>query len=156
MKDGLLWGVPKKRRNVERRLKRRFGVENYPDCAPIIRPRNDIIICEQCGDHHEYYALCPTCYGKVKDETEKIREEMKCQTDPLLPKEKEILFQYQDEQTDQENWNHFKVINIDRPRPKWFSKNLLTRSTPFYDYKPKDVIMDIKDMIKDNNNSNKN
>lgn len=155
MNDGFLWGVPKKRRNIERRLKRRFGVENYPDNAPILRPRNDIIICEQCGDHHEYYAICPTCYRKVKDETEKIRNEIKSQTDPLLPKEKEICFQYQNEQTSEENLNRFKVITIDRPRPQWFTKNLLTRSTPFFDYKPKDIIMDIKDMIKENDNPDK-
>ncbi|XP_046909280.2 mitochondrial ribosomal protein L32 [Dermatophagoides farinae] len=166
MQDGLLWGVPKKRRTIEKRLKRRFGVENYPSDAKILRTRNDIIICERCGDHHEYYAICPTCYRKVKEETERMRDALREQTNPLQPKEKDVLFRFENEkyeQTSSSTSHHeeelkreFEIIDIDHPRPQWFSRNLMTKSTGSKNYDPKNVIIDPKDFITNNENNNKN
>ncbi|OTF83040.1 hypothetical protein BLA29_006843 [Euroglyphus maynei] len=154
MKDGILWGVPKKRRTAERRLARRFGVEKFPDSAKILRTRDDIILCERCGDHHEYYAICPTCYRKVKEETKQMLDALRKQTNPLQPKEKDVLFRFEDEK-DSETFtsqNEFQIIDIDHPRPQWFSRNLMTKSTGSANYNPKDVIMDPKDLISNTEN----
>ncbi|XP_075678110.1 mitochondrial ribosomal protein L32 isoform X2 [Dermatophagoides pteronyssinus] len=159
MQDGLLWGVPKKRRTAEKRLHRRFGVENYPDSAKILRTRNDLVVCERCGDHHEYYAICPTCYSKVKEETKRMQDQLRQQTNPLQPKEKDILFRYENEKNDesftsqqqqQQKNEFFQIIDIDHPRPQWFSRNLMIKSTGSTNYNPKDVIMDPKDLISNN------
>ncbi|UXI17835.1 polycomb group protein Psc-like [Sarcoptes scabiei] len=128
MSDGFLWGVPKKRRTAEVRVRRRFGVENFPDTAKILRPRNDLVICERCGDHHEYYAICYTCYKVIKEETDKIRETMRKQSDPMQPKEKEIFFKYETDKFEEKDRSRFQVIDIDRPRPQWFSRYLLSRT----------------------------
>ena len=158
MQDGLLWGVPKKRRTAEKRLHRRFGVENYPDSAKILRTRNDLVVCERCGDHHEYYAICPTCYSKVKEETKRMQDQLRQQTNPLQPKEKDILFRYENEKNDesftsqqqQQKNEFFQIIDIDHPRPQWFSRNLMIKSTGSTNYNPRDVIMDPKDLISNN------
>lgn len=126
MKDGLLWGVPKKRPTVERRLKKRFGIPRYPNTCGILRPRADLITCEQCGDHHESYTICRTCYTSVKEETEKLKKEIKAQINPLDPKEKEVHLKFENEE-DLEDEQKFRIIEIARPRPKWFTKNLLAK-----------------------------
>lgn len=136
MQDGILWGVPKKRPTVERRMHKRFGVENYPQYSPILRPRNDLVVCERCGDHHETFTICRTCYMEVKEETDKLKKEIKEQTDPLQPKERELLLRYEDDKPNETDdheelvaqQNKFQFIDVARPRPNWFSRNLMLKS----------------------------
>ena len=148
MQEGILWGVPKKRPTIERRLTKRFGVSKYPQTCPILRPRSDIVTCERCGDHHETYTICRTCYLEVKEETEKLKSEIKAQTSPLEPKEKEVFLKFENENTDnaEDELHKFRIIEIDRPRPKWFTPNLLAKNsrpvTP-----PRDVIINPEDTI---------
>lgn len=52
--DGMLWAVPKHRRTIERRLKRKF-VENNPE-RPHLNTR--LQVCSQCGNHKEVGILC--------------------------------------------------------------------------------------------------
>lgn len=128
MKEGMLWGVPKKRPTIERRLQKRFGVPRYPDNNRLLKTRSDLIICERCGDHHEAFSICRTCYIEVKTETEKIKGEIKAQTNPLEPKEKEVFLKFENENAN-EHVDNCRIIEIARPRPKWFTKNLLAKST---------------------------
>ncbi|XP_017480872.1 PREDICTED: 39S ribosomal protein L32, mitochondrial-like [Rhagoletis zephyria] len=128
MREGMLWGVPKKRPTIESRLRKRFGVPNYPQNTRLLKPRSDLVVCERCGDHHEVHTICRTCYIEVKTETEKIKGEIKEQTDPLEPKEKEVFLRFENENAN-EPVDKFRIIEISRPRPKWFTKNLLARST---------------------------
>lgn len=56
MEDGFLWAVPKTRRSVEVRTKRKYGaIEGY--CKTII-PKNDILSCIYCGHDYEKNHLC--------------------------------------------------------------------------------------------------
>lgn len=127
MRESILWGVPKKRVTIEQRLKKRFGVPNYPQCAPILRPRKDLVICERCGDHHESYTICHSCYLEVKEVTDEIKKQIKSETNPLEPKEKEILVKFQND--DRSESNDYRIVEIERARPQWWAKNLLTKST---------------------------
>lgn len=133
MRDSILWGCPKKKPTIERRLLKRFGVARYPNTCDVIRKRNDLVICERCGDHHESFSICRTCYLKVREETEAIKKSIKEQIDPLLPKTKEIHLQFQGEESDQTSSSgtereNLCIIEMDHPRPKWFSKNLTAKS----------------------------
>lgn len=62
--DGFLWAVPKHRRTIERRLKRRFG---SPGNWKIILPRNDLAVCKTCGHDHEIGVLCGKIFLKDLD-----------------------------------------------------------------------------------------
>lgn len=128
MQDGFLWGVPKKRVTIQKRLKKRFGLSEYPSDTRLVFARNDLVICERCGDHHESYAICRTCYHEVKEETEKIKKEIKNQIDPLEPKEQEVFLKFDNENVDDDDKKKFKIIEIERERPKWFTKNLMSKS----------------------------
>lgn len=125
MRDGILWGVPKKKPSLERRLRRRFGVPAYPQDCRILRPRFDLIICEQCGDHHEAHTICRTCYAEVRQETDQLKSEIRKQIDQLKPKEQEVIVRFKDDPNDQDP-KKFCIVEIERERPAWFPRNLLT------------------------------
>ena len=54
--EGILWGVPKHRRTIEKRLKRKFGHPEYH--WKLLKPRTNIITCHSCGHAHEAGILC--------------------------------------------------------------------------------------------------
>ena len=54
--DGFLLAVPKFRRTIEKKLKRKFGSPEY--VWKMIVPKNYIKVCQNCGHHHEKGRLC--------------------------------------------------------------------------------------------------
>lgn len=54
--DGILLAVPKFRRTIEKRWKRKFGSPEY--VWKMLVQRNDIKVCQECGHHHEKGRLC--------------------------------------------------------------------------------------------------
>uniref|UniRef100_A0A131Z6M2 Large subunit ribosomal protein L32 n=1 Tax=Rhipicephalus appendiculatus TaxID=34631 RepID=A0A131Z6M2_RHIAP len=60
------------------------------------------------------------CYGKVKQETEQLRDAI-AQRLKLEPVETEVVVSYQGEKKQ----GHCVVAEVDRPRPAWFTKNLM-------------------------------
>ncbi|XP_032776764.1 39S ribosomal protein L32, mitochondrial [Daphnia magna] len=127
--DGFLWGVPTCRRSAEKRMMRKYGAPNWHN--KLILPRKDIKTCGTCGHNHEAGRLCPNCYSKVKAETSVLQEKM-VQELGLDPIDKEIAIVYQGEKTqfDDEFFKGKRVVQMEKPRPKWFSKNLLQRCGP--------------------------
>lgn len=57
--DGFLLAVPKFRRTIEKRWKRRFGSPEY--VWKMLMPKTTIHVCHECGHHYERGRLC----GKV-------------------------------------------------------------------------------------------
>ena len=54
--DGILWAVPKHRRSVEKRLKRKYGCPEY--VVKTITPKTNLRVCNKCGHDHEVGVLC--------------------------------------------------------------------------------------------------
>ncbi|XP_046635367.1 39S ribosomal protein L32, mitochondrial-like [Daphnia pulicaria] len=125
--DGFLWGVPTCRRSAEKRMMRKYGSPQWHN--KLILPRKDIKVCGTCGHYHEEKCLCPNCYSKVKAETTILQEQMIKELG-INPVEKEVAIVYQGEknQFNDEFFKDNKVIEVEKPRPKWFSKNLLQKS----------------------------
>jgi large subunit ribosomal protein L32 len=127
MSEGFVWAVPKRRRTVERRLVRRFGVPKYPQSCQIIRPKDDITVCDNCGHYHEIHTLCGNCYEKVKQETKLILEDIRKQFKSFEPIEQEVAIFYKNEPKD-DNLEGKRIVEMDRQRPEWFAKNLLSKA----------------------------
>jgi large subunit ribosomal protein L32 len=140
--DGFLWGVPTARRTIERRLKRKFGDPKY--VLKILKPASNIRTCNVCGDDHLAGVLCPTCYKKVIDETKEMQETIQNELQ-LSPVEKEVVVLYQGEKDGKpdEFWEGKRIVEMQKPRPPWFSKNLLQQTTQqpatTSDVKPSDL-----------------
>lgn len=54
--DGMLWAVPKSRRSLERRQKRKFAYKESD--KNWVLPRINLVTCQQCGGDHEIGHLC--------------------------------------------------------------------------------------------------
>lgn len=136
--DGFLWAVPKARRSLERRMKRKYGSPGlhmkYPQ--PNLRLRE----CETCGDFYDPKSICATCYDKVRQETNAIKEKIMAKIG-VAPNDSEVVVLYDGEkgETANEFWNGKRIVEMEKPRPSWFSKNLLQKSTKEIDTKTKTV-----------------
>ncbi|KAF2905523.1 hypothetical protein ILUMI_00656 [Ignelater luminosus] len=140
--DGFLWAVPRNRRTIEKRWKRRFGHPDY--VLKILLPRKNLRVCNVCGDDHEVGVLCPTCYKKVIDETKEMQDAIQNEL-RLSPVEKEVVVLYDGEKNEKpsEYWQGKRVVEMKKSRPAWFSKNLLQQTTQqpatTTDVKPSDL-----------------
>ncbi|XP_058834867.1 large ribosomal subunit protein bL32m [Topomyia yanbarensis] len=139
--DGILWAAPKHRRTVEKRLKRKYGSPDYK--LKILLPKKHLRICSTCGGDHEVGVLCPTCYKKIRQETELIQEKIQTQLG-LDPVDKEVVVLYDRERDDQseEYWMGKRIVEMEKSRPVWFGKNLLQRSTE--EQQPAEVKPDVE------------
>ncbi|ETN68081.1 39S ribosomal protein L32, mitochondrial [Anopheles darlingi] len=126
--DGILWAVPKHRRTVEKRHKRKYGSPEYK--LKILTPKTHLRSCATCGSDHEVGVLCPTCYRQVRTETEQMQEKIQ-QELKLDPVDREVVILYANEKEEQpaEFWQDKRIVEMEKPRPLWFSKNLLQKAT---------------------------
>ncbi|XP_063705278.1 large ribosomal subunit protein bL32m [Culicoides brevitarsis] len=126
--DGILWGVPKHRKTIEKRLKNRYGTPGLS--SKMIPEKTHLRVCNSCGNHYEVGVLCPTCYENIRKETEIMQEKIK-QELKMSPVENEVVVLYDGEKAEQpdEFWRGKRIIEMEKPRPKWFSKNLMQKST---------------------------
>ncbi|KAH8359943.1 hypothetical protein KR093_009747 [Drosophila rubida] len=125
--DGFLWAVPKHRRSVEKRLNRKFGIPEYV-WKPLKEKRN-LRSCVKCGHEHELGILCPFCYDKVRKETQLMQDKIQEQIG-VVPIDQEVVVLYDGENdlsSDALKGN--RVVEMQKPRPMWFTKNLLQKST---------------------------
>ncbi|XP_014216373.1 39S ribosomal protein L32, mitochondrial isoform X2 [Copidosoma floridanum] len=93
-KQGILWGVPKHRRNITTRHNRKFGWPDYI-WKPMV-PKNNLIMCRVCGHFHESQIICRHCYEKVRNETTEIQKVMEKEL-KLDSMENEIIVSYEGE-----------------------------------------------------------
>ncbi|XP_033211882.1 39S ribosomal protein L32, mitochondrial [Belonocnema kinseyi] len=126
--EGIFWGVPKHRRTIEKRWRRKFGHPDYH--LKLLKPRTNLITCHSCGHAHEAGILCAHCYGRIKEETTKMQEAI-VQNLGLDPVEKEVIVLYEGEKVDKtkEFWKNQRIVELPQKRPEWFHKNLLQPTT---------------------------
>lgn len=127
--DGFLYAVPKFRRTIEKRWKRKFGHPEY--VWKMLVPKTNLKVCENCGHYHERGVLCAHCYKRVEEETKAIQEKME-EGMYLKPIEKDVVVLYNNEtapEMPKEFWKGKRIIEMKKERPQWFSKNLLQKTT---------------------------
>ncbi|XP_060646461.1 large ribosomal subunit protein bL32m [Drosophila nasuta] len=124
--DGFLWAVPKHRRSVEKRLNRKFGFPEYV-WKPLKEKRN-LRSCLKCGHEHELGVLCSFCYDIVRKETHQMQEKIQ-ESLGVAPIDQEVVVLYDGENDlSPEALKGSRVVEIQKPRPMWFTKNLLQKS----------------------------
>ncbi|GAB0093601.1 39S ribosomal protein L32, mitochondrial [Sergentomyia squamirostris] len=128
LEDAILWAVPKHRRTIEKRWKRKYGSPEY--VQKILVSKKNIKICITCGHHHETGNLCPKCYERVKGETQAMQAEIQKELG-LNPIDKDVIVLYEGEKIEgpPESWQGKRIVELKRPRPAWFSRNLMEKTT---------------------------
>ena len=124
----MLWAVPKSRRSLERRLKRKYGSPDYK--MKILQKKTHLLVCDSCGNHYEVGIICAHCYEKVRKETEAIKDKILKKL-RLKPVDTEVVVLYDGEKQEksEEFWKGKRIVEMEKPRPQFFSKNLLQKST---------------------------
>lgn len=134
--DSMLWAVPKRRRTVYVRRRRRLGVENYSHGTGIIKPKK-LLPCQVCGNFMEIGYLCDYCFRENCKETQQIQDAM-VKEYGIHPIEHEYAPIYKGEEKPDKVG--FKFVEIEKERPHWFSSNLLSRPTRQAEELPTDVM----------------
>jgi len=125
--DGFVWDVQKKRRSIEVRLLRKFGMKRWaPHGYKMLEPKTNIIPCRSCGHFHEAQFLCEHCLRKNQEETKEIQESILNHYgfDPI---EHEVSIRYKGESVEAES-SKVKIVEMEKERPKWFASNLMSTS----------------------------
>ncbi|CAL8148369.1 unnamed protein product [Orchesella dallaii] len=140
--EGFVWGVPKRRRTVEKRMTRKFGLPEWG--LKLIKPKYNLLVCDTCGHHYEAKHLCRNCYEKTMEETKLIRESMEAKFGHSAI-DKDVIVLYKSDKGKDVDISSLNAINkliveIPKERPTFFSPNLLQKSTVSVNRKVKDVI----------------
>jgi large subunit ribosomal protein L32 len=130
--DGFLFAVPTFRRTLEVRKTRKIGTpyRGGPEGLKTLQKKYNIRVCDTCHNYYERDCLCPNCYERVRLETKEIQDQIikKLKLDPI-EKDVVVLYDGEKEQTQSEFWNGKRIIEMEKPRPQWFSKNLMQKTT---------------------------
>jgi large subunit ribosomal protein L32 len=86
--------------------------------------------CECGAVFKEKNVLCPKCYSQIIAETNSIKDKILSAL-KLDPVDKEVVVLYEGEksQAPLEFWNGKRIVEMEKPRPQFFSKNLLQKTT---------------------------
>ncbi|XP_073341490.1 large ribosomal subunit protein bL32m [Pagrus major] len=114
--DGILWmAAPKKRRTIEvNRTRRR-------DESKLLKVKNNIEPCLECGHLKQKHIMCGFCYAKVCKETGLIRQQIQAmESGPLRAPAVETVILYEGETPSQQDKDK-RIVERPRKRPAWFS-----------------------------------
>jgi large subunit ribosomal protein L32 len=109
-------------------MKRKYGSPDYK--MKILERKTHLKVCDACGNHCEVGIICPHCYDKVRKETEAIKDKILKKLH-LKPVDSEVIVLYDGENVEktEEFWKGKRIVEMEKPRPQFFSKNLLQKST---------------------------
>lgn len=95
-----------------------------------IQKKENIKVCDACGNFFESGVLCPHCYDKVRKETAAIKDKILAKLH-LTPIDSEVVVLYDGEKAEkpEEFFRGKRIVEMEKPRPQWFSKNLLQKTT---------------------------
>ncbi|KAM6910701.1 large ribosomal subunit protein bL32m [Xenentodon cancila] len=114
--DSIFWmAAPKKRRTIEVNRTRRRSE------SKLIKVKNNIEPCPECGHLKQKHILCGFCYAKVCKETAVIRKQIsEMEGGPLRAPTVETVVLYEGE-TAKEVDKGKRIVERARKRPGWFS-----------------------------------
>ena len=116
----------KHRATVERRRIRRHSDLPMSLMTHYGTPRQDLHQCLECGTWHEKKTICGNCYDRIRKETQAIIDSYpnKDELNYNHPQQ-EIVYVYKNDEQISDNTK--RIVEIQRERPTWFSKNLISK-----------------------------
>ncbi|XP_024123836.1 39S ribosomal protein L32, mitochondrial isoform X1 [Oryzias melastigma] len=114
--DSIMWmAAPKKRRTIEINRTRRRAE------SKLIKVKNNIEPCLECGHLKQKHVLCGFCYAKVSRETGLIRQQINAmEGGPLRTPTVETVVLYEGETPSTQDKDK-RIVERPRKRPAWFS-----------------------------------
>ncbi|KAM7120711.1 large ribosomal subunit protein bL32m isoform 1-T1 [Molossus nigricans] len=117
--DSIFWmAVPKNRRSIEVNRCRRRNPQK------LIKVKNNIDICPECGHLKQKHVLCGYCYENVCKETAEIRRQIGNQEGgPFKAPTVGTMVLYRGETPSQQDQGK-RIIERDGRRPSWFTRGV--------------------------------
>ncbi|XP_053570519.1 39S ribosomal protein L32, mitochondrial [Bombina bombina] len=114
--DSIFWmAAPKSRRTIEVNRCRRRNPNK------LVKEKNNIDVCLECGHLKLKHVLCPFCYEKVRHETHLIRDAIKeKEGGPFKAPTVESVVLYEGEKPRPEDEGK-RILERNRKRPSWFT-----------------------------------
>ncbi|XP_021559366.1 39S ribosomal protein L32, mitochondrial [Neomonachus schauinslandi] len=118
LSESIFWmAAPKNRRSIEVNRCRRRNPQK------LIKVKNNIDVCPECGHLKLKHVLCGYCYEKVCKETAEIRRQIgKQEGGPFKVPSVESVVLYTGEALSEQDRGK-RIIERDRKRPSWFTQN---------------------------------
>lgn len=116
--DSIFWmAAPKNRRTIEvNRCRRRNSWK-------LIKVKNNIDVCPECGHLKQKHVLCGYCYEKVRKETTQIRQQIWTQEGgPFKAPTVETVVLYTGEKPSERDQGK-RIVERNMKRPSWFTQN---------------------------------
>ncbi|KAK7826022.1 hypothetical protein U0070_009903 [Myodes glareolus] len=116
--DSIFWmAAPKNRRTIEvNRCRRRNSWK-------LIKVKNNIDVCPECGHLKQKHVLCGYCYEKVRKETTQIRQQIWTQEGgPFKAPTVETVVLYTGEKPSEHDQGK-RIVERNIKRPSWFTQN---------------------------------
>lgn len=85
-----------------------------------------------------FFSFLGNCYEKVKQETDLMQEAIAKEL-KLDPIDKEVVVVYEDDPKDGKLFESKRIVEMQKERPQWFSKNLLVKDSELRRKKPKTI-----------------
>ncbi|ELU13494.1 hypothetical protein CAPTEDRAFT_228646 [Capitella teleta] len=121
--DNIFWAaVPKKRRSYAKKWTRRFGPDKI---RKFMTPRINLVSCLECGTWHERHSICGSCYEKVREETKAMQSSMNPEEFHYNHPRSEVAYVFHGEDANDHPDKY--IVEVDKPRPDWWPKHMLTK-----------------------------
>jgi large subunit ribosomal protein L32 len=116
----------KHRATIERRRIRRHSDLPMSLMMKYGTPRQDLHQCLECGTWHEKKTICGNCYDRIRKETQIMKDSYpnKDEFNYNHPQQ-EIIYVYKNDEIVSDDKK--RIVEIQRERPTWFSKNLIPK-----------------------------
>ena len=83
------------------------------------------------GEDFELGRLAPLTYKKIMDETKAIQTKMRNAFKLGDPKDQPVAIRYEgDEKTQDSDSKNLRIVEMEKPRPQFFSPNLMQKAQP--------------------------
>ena len=116
----------KHRATIERRRIRRHSDLPMSLMIHYGTPRQDLHQCLECGTWHEKKTICGNCYDRIRKETQAMKDSYPNKDEfHYNHPQQEIVYVYKNDEQIHDSTK--RIVEIQRERPTWFSKNLIPK-----------------------------
>lgn len=71
------YATPKRRNSTRVIWRKKYGDENWPGSIRLLKPKRNLITCQECGNFHETHTICRHCFDKIHNASTEIIERIR-------------------------------------------------------------------------------
>lgn len=130
LEQAIVWNTPKNRKTIEKRTMGKYGGKEWGNCK-IWKSDKKIRVDHRTGEYFQLGRLAPKTYKSVMEETKEIQKKISSYfSHGLKPRDTEVVVKYENDEKDDSLGRDLPIIEMEKPRPSFFSPNLTQKAKP--------------------------